>query len=258
MLDINQILDNYNQDMRGFQAEILREYLQFKILQGIFNETQSSQLSFIGGTVIRVIYGSDRFSEDIDFDNFGLSWDDFNKMMNAVQRFLQLEGFAVEISLKKKGMDHCNVRFSELLSQYGLPSQKDQVLRIRVDTAQQGFAYEPTLKLLNKFDVFAGVRVTPIDILLSMKITAAMERKRPKGRDFFDITFLLGQVKPNYAFLNQKLGLPDSESLRRAMLQRIESLNFEELAEDVAPFLIKQRDLKRVQLFKQYWVQADL
>ena len=76
------------------------------------------------------------------------------------------------------------------------------MLRIRVDTAQQGFAYEPALKLLNKFDVFAGVRVTPIAILLSLEITAAMERKRPKGRDFFDITFLLGQVKPNYAFLN--------------------------------------------------------
>jgi hypothetical protein len=30
------------------------------------------------------------------------------------------------------------------------------------------------------------------------------------------------------------------------MLQRIEPLNFEELAVDVAPFLIKQRDLKRV------------
>ena len=258
MLDISQILENYPQDMQGFKEEILREYLQFKILQGIFNETQSSQLSFIGGTAIRIIYGSDRFSEDIDFDNFGLSWDDFILLMGEVQRFLNLEGFNVEISPKKKGAYHCDVRFPDLLSHYGLPSQRDQKIRIRIDTAQQGFAYEPVLKLLNKFDVFTGIKVTPIDILLSMKIVAAMGRKRPKGRDFFDITFLLGQVKPNYVFLNQKLGLSDSESLRSAMLQRIEPLNFEELAADVQPFLIKQMDLQRVQLFQQYWLQADL
>ena len=116
MFDINQILDNYDQAMRGFQAEILREYLLFKILQGIFNEMQSSQLSLMDGTEIRVIYGSDRFSEDIDFDNFGLPWDNFILLMNAVQRFLRFDGFAVEISLKKKGAYHCNVRFSELLS----------------------------------------------------------------------------------------------------------------------------------------------
>ena len=258
MLEINQILENYPQDMQGFKEEILREYLQFKILQGISNENRASQLSFIGGTAIRIIYGSDRFSEDIDFDNFELSWDQFNTMMAGVQKFLELEGFVVEISPKKKGAYHCDVRFPNLLAQYGLPSQRDQKIRIRVDTAQQGFDYEPDLKVLNRFDVFSGIRVTPIDLLLSMKIEAGLKRKRPKGRDFFDITFLLGMTKPNYAFLEQKSDLPDAEHLRMAMLQRIELLNLEELAKDVQPFLIRKRDIQRIQLFREYWLQANL
>ena len=103
MLEINQILENYPRDMQGFKEEILREYLQFKILQGISNENWASQLSFIGGTAIRIIYGSDRFSEDIDFDNFELSWDQFDMMMAGVQKFLELEGFVVEISRRRKG-----------------------------------------------------------------------------------------------------------------------------------------------------------
>ena len=65
-------------------------------------------------------------------------------------------------------------------------------------------------------------------------------------------------TKPNYAFLEQKSDLPDAEHLRTAMLQRIESLNLEELTKDVQPFLIRKRDIQRIQLFREYWLQANL
>lgn len=244
--------------MRGFKEEVLREYLQYKLLQGLFNSMESDRLSFIGGTAIRIVFGSDRFSEDIDFDNFGLSWEEFTQLLDRTRVFLTLEGFSVETVFTKKGAYHCAVRFPDILSQYGLPSQRDQKIHIRVDTAPQGIKYSPELQVINKFDVFTGIRTTPIDILLSMKLEAALSRKRPKGRDFFDITFLLGQTRPNYSFLNQKLGIGNSEALRGAMFKRIEPLDFEALADDVMPFLIRKGDVNRVLLFKTYWGQAIL
>ena len=258
MLSLEQLLNNYPVDMGGFKEEILREYLQYKLLQGIFNTKESDQLNFIGGTAIRIIYGSDRFSEDIDFDNFGLSWEEFNLIMEKTRNFLILEGFSAESVFTKKGAFHCTVRFPNVLSHYNLPSQREQKIHIRVDTTAQGVEYVPELQVINKFDVFTGIRVTPIDILLSMKIVAALSRKRPKGRDFFDITFLLGQTRPNYYFLNQKLGVNNSEVLRAALSQRIAPLDFDALAEDVSPFLIRQGDINRVRLFKTYWEQAKL
>lgn len=258
MLSLKQILENYPVDMRGFEEEILREYLQYKLLQGIFNLRESNQFNFIGGTAIRIIFGSDRFSEDIDFDNFGLSWEKFNHIMENTRNFLILEGFSVETTFTNKGAFHCAVRFPNILSQYGLPSQRDQKIHIRVDTTAQGVDYVPELQVINKFDVFSGIRVPPVDILLSMKIVAALSRKRPKGRDFFDITFLLGQTQPNYSFLNQKKGIGTSELLREAMFQRIDPLDFDALANDVSPFLIRKGDVNRVKLFKTYWEQAVL
>jgi predicted nucleotidyltransferase component of viral defense system len=258
MISLNQIKDEYPLQEQDFPEEILREYLQYKTLQGIFEGLEADQLSFIGGTAIRIIFSSDRFSEDIDFDNFGLSWDNFKLMMERTRTFLVLDGFNVEMTYKKKGAFHCNVRFPNLLAEYGLPQQRDQKIRIRIDTTQQGVNYEPELRLLNKFDVFTGIRVTPIDILLSMKIIASLTRKRPKGRDFFDISFLLGRTKPNYSFLEQIKGISNSDMLRNVMLQRIAAFDFIKLGNEVQPFLIRKGDVKRVQLFKEYWLQAEL
>jgi hypothetical protein len=57
------------------------------------------------------------------------------------------------------------------------------IMLIQVDTTAQGYEYKSEIILINKFDVFAEIRVAPLDILLSQKIYTAVNRKRPKGRD---------------------------------------------------------------------------
>ncbi len=47
--------------------------------------------------------------------------------------------------------------------------------------------------ILDKFDVFTQINTTPKELLLAQKFYAVINRKRNKGRDFFDIVFLLGQ-----------------------------------------------------------------
>jgi predicted nucleotidyltransferase component of viral defense system len=258
MLDFQQIKNQYPEGLQGFERAILREYLQVKILQAIFESKQASQLVFIGGTALRILHDNQRFSEDIDLDHFDLSWDAFAEMIHTVERFLILDGFVVEVHEVAKGAFHCYLRFPELLYGQGLSPLLGQKLLIRLDSAAQGYAYQPDVKILNKFDVFTEVRTAPLPLLLSHKIYTAINRKRPKGRDFFDITFLLARTKPDYGFLDQKMGVNSPEHLREALLEGIESFNFDALAEDVAPFLIDMAELKRVRLFRTYWEQADL
>ncbi|MBU1256289.1 nucleotidyl transferase AbiEii/AbiGii toxin family protein, partial [Patescibacteria group bacterium] len=198
MLDFKQIRDQYPDKLHVFGKALLREFLQYKILQAIFEGKMADKLVFLGGTALRIIHGNNRFSEDIDLDNFGLTWQEFGEMIKGVERLLRLEGFEVETRNVSKGAYRCYIKFPSLLYQQKLSPYKEEKILIQVDTAGQGFEYEPEIRILNKFDVFTEIRVTPMDILLSQKIYTAVSRKRIKGRDFYDISFLMGLTKPNY------------------------------------------------------------
>ncbi len=258
MLDFEQIKKQYSPQLQGFQRAILREYLQYKILQAVFESKQASRLSFLGGTALRIIHGNTRFSEDIDLDNFGLSWQAFGDMIQKVRRFLELEGFDVEIREVARGAYHCYLRFPQLLYEQGVSAHPDEKILIQVDTAAQGYDYQPQLVVLNKFDIFTQIRVTPLEVLLSQKIFTAINRKRAKGRDFYDITFLFSKTKPDFSFLEQKMVIHSPAELRDVLLEKIAGYDFEALAKDVAPFLVSQDEVKRVLLFREFWQQVEL
>ncbi len=258
MLDFQQIKDQYPANLQGYERAILREYLQVKILQGIFESKQASQVTFIGGTALRILYDNQRFSEDIDLDNHGLSWDEFGDMIQKVKRLLIAEGFLVETQKVAKGAYHCYIRFPELLFAQGLSPLLAQKLLIRVDAAAQGYDYQAEIKILNKFDVFTQIRVAPLPLLLSHKLFAVVNRKRPKGRDFYDITYLLGRTKPDYRYLQAKLAVNSPDELRRLIADRIAAYDFEFLASDVTPFLLEAAQVKRVKMFDLFWQQVDL
>ena len=258
MLDLQQIKNEYSEPLQGYERAIVREYLQVKILQAIFESKQARKLSFLGGTALRIVHGNNRFSEDIDLDNFGLSWQAFGELIQRVKLFLELEGFLVETSMVGKDAFHCDLRFPESLFEQGLSPHQQEKILIQLDTVAQGYPYSPEIKIVNKFDVFTEIRVTPLNVLLSQKIFTAVNRKRPKGRDFYDITFLLSKTKPDFGFIHQKMGIGAPESLREEFLLKIENFDFEALAGDVAPFLITKEQVKRVVKFREFWKQVDL
>ena len=100
--------------------------------------------------------------------------------------------------------------------------------------------------------------MTPLNILLSQKIYTAINRKRPKGRDFDDITFLFSRTKPDFGYIEQKMGIDSPEKLRQEFLLKIEGYDFEALAVDVAPFLINKDQVKRVKKFKEFLRQVEI
>ena len=118
MLGLAEIAKYYPPKLQGFQRFIIREYLQYKILQIVFdNTTYANKLCFLGGTCLRLVHQNTRFSEDLDFDNFNLSAVDFEGVSSIISRELQKEGYEVEVKNVLKGAFHCYIRFPELLYQ---------------------------------------------------------------------------------------------------------------------------------------------
>ena len=156
-----------------------------------------------------------------------------------------------------KGAYRCRVRLPDILFINELSPHHEKKILIQIDSAAHDFIYKPDKKILNKFDVFSAIFVTPPDILLSRKIYAAVNRKRAKGRDFYGIVFLLSFAKPDYAYLTAKLGIGDARALRKKLTEAASESDLKELARDVQPFLFNPDDARKVELFKEFIAQAD-
>ena len=258
MISINQIEQYYPENLRGFKRNILREYLQYKILEIIFNSKLGAKLSFIGGTALRIVHENSRFSEDLDFDNFQLSEDDFLLLTKEIQTGLEMEGYHAEIRNVLKRAFRCYIKLPQVLFENAMSDLQHEKILIQVDTEPHDFAYSPNKVFLNKFDVFTQIAVTPPDILLAQKFYALLSRKRAKGRDFYDVVFLLQKAKPNYDYLKQKTGLADSEALKEKVLDYLQGENLKDLAKDVEPFLFQPSDSKKIILFADFIKQVAL
>lgn len=259
MLSLTEIEKYYPDYLKGFKRFIIREYLQYKILQVVFdNSLYANKLCFLGGTCLRLIHENTRFSEDLDFDNFNLSEQDFESISSVISKDLEKEGYEVEIKNTYKGAFHCYIRFPELLFKEGLSGHREEKILIQLDTEPQHFDFKPERHILNKFDVFTEILTTPQEILLAQKFYAILNRPRPKGRDFFDVVFLLGKTKPNYDYIKLKLDIDSPKDLKSAILKRCNEIDMAEMARDVAPFLFDAKDEKRVRLFVEYLKQVEL
>jgi len=245
-------LKKYYSNLEGFDRNILREYLQYKILYIIFKSKVANKLSFLGGTAIKICYGSSRFSEDLDFDNFDLSKNNFNELSLNIKKGLEYEAYEVEVRNVFKGAFRCYIKIPELLYKNELSNYKEEKIVIQVNTASHGFKYKPDNFLLQKFDVFGNIKLTPVDIILSQKVAAIFGRKRQKGRDYFDLVYLMGITDFNFEYLDFKFGIKNKKELKKELLNKVSNFNFEELAKDVMPFLVNPDDQERVLNFKEY------
>jgi len=253
VIHLSQILTQYPENLRVHSESILKEYLQYKILNSIFNSKYSGKLAFLGGTALRIIYGSTRFSEDLDFDNFDLNEKEFRDLSSIVGADLSMEGLMVEVSMVTKNAYRINIRIPGLLFDFGLsPANKHKIL-LQIDTVPQNFSYVPDKPFLNKFEVFAQINAVPKNLLLSQKIFASVDRKRPMGRDFFDIVFLYGiGAKPDFKYLKKNIGVGDQKELGKYLLEKTRHFDFEALSKDVEPLLFDPKDKKKVSLFREF------
>jgi predicted nucleotidyltransferase component of viral defense system len=260
MLSLKEILPFYPEPLRAHREFILREYLQYKLLQIIFDiPVYGEKLCFLGGTSLRIVHGNLRFSEDLDFDSTDLSDKDFEVIAQAIKTQLEREGYEIEIRTVLRGAFHCYIKFPKLLFLEGLTGHQSEKIVIQLDSEPQQYAFIPDKHILNKFDVFTEIPVTPLGLLLAQKFYAIINRKRSKGRDFFDAVFLLSKgVKPDYGYLDSKLKIKDAGALKERVLETCGKLDMKAMADDVAPFLFTNTDAKKVTMFEPYLKQVQL
>jgi predicted nucleotidyltransferase component of viral defense system len=258
MLSLKNISAYYPKELHTFKDFLIREYLQFKILEIIFESSFASKLVFIGGTCLRIIHNNQRFSEDLDFDNISCSESDWVDLSNLIVAKLKLEGYDVEMKVLHKNAWHCYIRFPGILFEEGLSGYKEQKILIHLDVEPQEYQFTSEKRLINKFDVFTEISVAPLPLLMSHKIYAIMNRPRTKGRDFFDLAFMMGMgVNPEIAFLNQKININSIPILKEKILLQLSKLDMQEMSNDVSPFLFHEKESIKVKrfldIFMEYW-----
>ncbi len=252
MLELKQIETFYPENLRPFKKNLLREYLQYKILEVVFSSPFANTLSFMGGTAIRIIHSNNRFSEDLDFDNRSLDQSGFERLTGLIQKRLSREGYTVEVKNVLRTGFHSSIRIPGILLKNNISGHKEEKLTIQVDSEPQHFSYIPENILINKFDVFIRAHVVPVDILLAQKITCLFTRKRPLGRDFYDIIFLMAKTKPNLEYIRDKTGLATEEKLKKQILLICKGIDFKQVSRDVTPFLMNKNDAEKILAFPEY------
>src|SRR5258708_6007963 len=113
----------------------LREYLQRLILQGMDDAGYRKHLAFVGGTALRIIYGTGRFSEDLDFSLVGPRGYHTEALNKALLKHLQRMGLGVDSSAVKdeKTVASFFLRFKELLAPLGLSAMPEQEVSIKLE-----------------------------------------------------------------------------------------------------------------------------
>ena len=241
------LLHNVSDPMQS--RNLVREYLQARILGSLQHSGAMLSLAFHGGTALRFLYRFERFSEDLDFalerapENY-----DFRKSIKAIRNELSPEGYEVELKIRdKKTVQSAFIRFPGLLYELGLSPHTKQVLavKIEVDTNPPAGAKLETsvvrqflllqLQHHDKSSLFAG------------KLHAVLQRSYTKGRDFFDLLWYLSDPNfptPNLLMLNNalqqsgwtKLALNEN-NWRAVVLERLQTVDWETAMSDVEPFL---------------------
>lgn len=229
---------------------LVREYLQARILGSLQRSGAFVSLAFHGGTALRFLYSVPRWSEDLDFAlERPDSAYDLRGWLEAASAELSREGYAVELAKVKldKVVHSAFVQFAGLLQELGLSPHRQETLAVKleVDTCPpKGAGTEVSVV---RRHVLLRLQHHDKPSLLAGKLHAVLQRGHPKGRDLFDLLWYLGDRSwpaPNLTMLNEALrqtgwrGAPLTRaSWRPVVRERVESLPWKRVVADVRPFL---------------------
>ncbi len=233
-----------------FYRYMLKEYLQLQILDHLSTTSYINKISFIGGTNLRIVQGIDRFSEYLDFDCKDLSEEEFMAMTDSVVNYLRNSNIDVETRDKpnpRLTAFRRNLYFPQMLFNLGLTGHRDERLLLKVETQNQGVAYQPIVVNINKMGFFFSIQVPPLDVLCAMKFSAILSRQ--KGRDFYDTIFLLSKTNPNMDFLHAKTGISTMKELKNAMKNRLLEIDLNEKKRDFVHLLFNESNAERILKF---------
>jgi predicted nucleotidyltransferase component of viral defense system len=228
---------------------VAREYLQARILGALQRAGAMIPLAFHGGTALRFLFSSARYSEDLDFalEQAPAEYD-FRAYLQAIRSTFTAEGYQVEMKVSdRKTVHSAFVRFRGLLYELALSPHRDEVLavKIEVDTNPPAGA-ELTTSIVRRY-VILHLQHHDRASLLAGKLHAFLQRPYTKGRDVYDLLWYLSDPEwpgPNLTLLNNGLQQTgwDEEPLtkdnwRGIVRRRLQAVDWERAVADVRPFL---------------------
>jgi hypothetical protein len=244
----------------------LREIIQEVALLGLWRAKFFEHAAFYGGTALRILYGLDRFSDDLDFSLLTPTAD-FNLAgyTAALEKELLAFGFNVRVADKavesavQSAFLKANTRNELLVIETGneiarlIPAGQVLKVKLEVDTDPPSDFTTHTRYLLQPIPF--AVRCYMLPDLFAGKMHAILFRKwknRVKGRDWYDLVwFAANHPHFHLAHLeqrmrqtghwsgNQTLSMPTFTEL---MNEAIDRLDVDQARRDVAPF-VKDRQM---------------
>ena len=235
---------------------LAREYLQALILQSLQRAGAMTALAFHGGTALRFLYSLPRYSEDLDFALEGNANSyNFRATLQSIRKDLEAQGYNIALKLNdQKTVHSAFVRFSGLPYELELTPHQDETLAVKleVDThPPQGAGLGTSLV---RRHVLLNLHHHDQASLLAGKLHAIFQRPYLKGRDVYDLIWYLSDrtwPAPNLLLLNNALAQTDwtgptlnTENWRELIRTQIESVSWEQVLDDVRPFLAAQQEAK--------------
>lgn len=237
------------------KTNLIREYLQARILQVLQEQKVFMDWAFLGGTALRFLYSLPRYSEDLDFSLIEPSKPcEFENILRKVKAVFENENYRVSIKVsREKIVRSAFIKFPGLLFEMGASPHESEVLSVKfeVDTnPPRGAKTETTICRR-----FVTVNVNHYDkaSLLAGKLHAVLSREYTKGRDLYDLVWYLADPTwpaPNIDFLNAALaqsgwnGGELSDGIWCDIVAaRMDELHWERVRDDLMPFLERQDEL---------------
>lgn len=256
MIQIDLIKKYFPQPLQNaavFQKYMIKEYIQLMILEYLSASSYVKKLTFIGGTNLRLVKGIDRFSEDLDFDCKGLVEEDFKEMADKVLRHLRRNGLNAELKNqenKKLKAFRSSIYFPELLFQLGLTAHRDERFLIKIECQDQKVLYKPVVANIKGCGFYFPFPVPPDAVLCSMKIAAMLSRQ--KGRDFYDVMFLLAITGPDFNFLSERCGIQHMKQLKKTTADLLKTLDMKAKSRDFEHLLFSRQNSSRILRFGDF------
>jgi predicted nucleotidyltransferase component of viral defense system len=260
---IRTMLERYKPVTGNDYEHALKEIIQEIALLGLWRAKFFQHAAFYGGTALRILYGLDRFSEDLDFSllktqrNFGLE-----PYLNAIESELNGMGFSVTVSRRSKTVT------TAVESAFIKAGTKEHLLKIQVPDpivdrahidASMNIKVELDTDPPGGFDTEARTLLQPIPFsvntftqpdLFAGKLHAILQRSwksRVKGRDYYDFVWYIARDVPvHLSHLEQRLRQSGGWTGKKAfqhvdLLKLLEKkfaeVNIEAARKDVQPFL---------------------
>ncbi|MBM3283423.1 nucleotidyl transferase AbiEii/AbiGii toxin family protein [Candidatus Gottesmanbacteria bacterium] len=253
---------------KGKQAlllrNILKETVQFYILDYIYKSVWGESFVMKGGTCLRFCFGLPRLSEDLDFDIENYDKFKIDLFVKKIKEYftgnLQYRNFSIKTARSEKIL---YLKFP-ILQELGQDISKTEsnILHVRIDLSQTaGKSYRTEISIKSTYDFSFIIRRYSLPDLFTGKLAAILTREawegkvkkaRYKGRDYYDlIWFLEKNVLPNWLLLEEITGLGREKAVA-GLEEKIKEAEPNFLKDDLLPFI---ENIKFVENFSQNFKQ---